>query len=59
MGSERALALSLMRKYFEKADSAEPLQIASVVTHDHLKGYIYIEATKKAHVQHVIFFLFS
>ena len=49
-GKEREFAFMIMRRYFERQFAEEPLQIFSVVASDHIKGYIYVEATKLAHV---------
>ena len=54
MGKERDAALILMRKYFDALTSPSPMQILACFARDNLKGYIYIEARHKAHVQSAI-----
>ncbi|KAI0986284.1 hypothetical protein GJ496_008007, partial [Pomphorhynchus laevis] len=54
IGEEKATALFLMRKFISLQTSANPLQIKSVVVKDGTKGYIYIEAYKRAHVKQAI-----
>ena len=53
-GCEREAVVCLMQKFIEKQNSSSPLQIKSVVAQDHLKGYLYIEAFKEAHVRTAI-----
>ncbi|KAK9106284.1 hypothetical protein Syun_022295 [Stephania yunnanensis] len=48
MGHEREVAVCLMQKYVDKVSE---LQIRSAIALDHLKGYVYIEADKEAHVK--------
>jgi transcription elongation factor SPT5 len=47
------VVLALMRRYFEKEYSDQPLEIKSAFSRDTLKGYIYVEAMRQAHVQKV------
>ncbi|XP_075228601.1 transcription elongation factor subunit Spt5 [Lycorma delicatula] len=54
IGEEKATALLLMRKFIAYQYSSEPLQIKSVVAPEGVKGYIYIEAYKQAHVKQAI-----
>ncbi|GFP89849.1 putative transcription elongation factor spt5 homolog 1 [Phtheirospermum japonicum] len=51
IGREREVAFCLMQKYIDNADE---LQIASAIALDHLKGYIYVEAYKEAHVREAV-----
>jgi transcription elongation factor SPT5 len=54
MGEEKLTCLQLMRKHIAFQNTEEPLQIKSVVVKEGLKGLIYIEAFKKAHVAKAI-----
>uniref|UniRef100_A0A0K2T674 Transcription elongation factor SPT5 n=1 Tax=Lepeophtheirus salmonis TaxID=72036 RepID=A0A0K2T674_LEPSM len=55
IGMEKETVLRVMNKYFAHAqDEATKLQIRSVVAHEHVKGYIYIEAFKQSHVKELI-----
>ena len=54
IGSEKETLIRLMHKYLAHQRTKEPMLIRSVVVPEHVKGYIYIEAFKKAHVQQVI-----
>ena len=54
MGEERATCLQLMRKCIAYQNTDEPLQIKTVVVKQGLKGMLYIEAYKKAHVAKAI-----
>ncbi|VDP49355.1 unnamed protein product, partial [Heligmosomoides polygyrus] len=54
MGEEKLVALQLMRKFLAFENSAEPLQIKSIVVKEGLKGIIYIEAFKQSHVANAI-----
>jgi transcription elongation factor SPT5 len=54
MGEEKTLAMLLMRKYFTYMNQDEPLQIKSVIVKEGLKGKLYIEAYKQAHVSKAI-----
>ncbi|OQV23554.1 Transcription elongation factor SPT5 [Hypsibius exemplaris] len=53
-GEEKATVLQLQRKYLALLNSAEPLQIKSVLAVDGLKGHVYVEAFKKTHVTQAI-----
>lgn len=56
-GMERELTVSLMNKYLaNKAEGKTPL-VYSVVSMDHLKGYIYVESFKEAHVRDFVMFM--
>lgn len=46
--------MKLMAKFIMLATKEEPLQIKSVVAPEGVKGYIYIEAYKQAHVKTAI-----
>ncbi|KAK9160213.1 hypothetical protein Syun_006554 [Stephania yunnanensis] len=48
VGHEREVAVCLMQKY---ADGGSDLLIRSAIALDHLKGFIYVEADKEAHVK--------
>ncbi|KAF7639746.1 Transcription elongation factor SPT5 [Meloidogyne graminicola] len=54
LGEEKNSCLQLMRKYITFQTTEEPLQIKSIVVKEGLKGMIYIEAFKKAHVAKAI-----
>ena len=56
IGQEKITVLQLMRKYIAYANSEEhdTLQIKSVVAPEGIKGVIYIEAYKQAHVKQAI-----
>lgn len=53
-GEEKNTALLLMRKYISYLNSESPLQIKSVVAPEGVKGYVYIEAFKQAHLKQAI-----
>eukprot|EP00123_Amoebidium_parasiticum_P017793 comp23990_c0_seq1/m.42637 comp23990_c0_seq1/g.42637 ORF comp23990_c0_seq1/g.42637 comp23990_c0_seq1/m.42637 type:complete len:1051 (-) comp23990_c0_seq1:111-3263(-) len=53
-GREKEVAIALMRKYLELEYSEEPLLIKSVVAVENLKGHIYVEAFKQAHVAQAV-----
>jgi transcription elongation factor SPT5 len=54
LGEERATVMQLMRKVIAFQNTDSPLQIKSVVSPEHVKGYIYIEAYKQTHVKNAI-----
>lgn len=56
LGTEKETVLRLMNKIFayQTSPDHEPLQIRSVVSPEHIKGYIYIEAFKQSHVKAAI-----
>uniref|UniRef100_A0A4W3HGL2 Transcription elongation factor SPT5 n=1 Tax=Callorhinchus milii TaxID=7868 RepID=A0A4W3HGL2_CALMI len=54
IGEERGTAIALMRKFIAYQYTDTPLQIKSVVSPEHVKGYIYIEAYKQTHVKQAI-----
>ena len=53
-GRERSAALALLRVVMERQFSGQPLQIFSIIARDGLKGYVYIEAHKPAHIAQAI-----
>ena len=54
VGMEQQTVLRIMNKCLAYQHTNEPLQIRSVVSPEHLKGYIYIEAFKQTHVKQAI-----
>jgi len=54
IGEEKATALLLMRKFLAYQNTSQPLQIKSVVAPSAVKGCIYVEAFKQAHVEAAI-----
>ncbi|KAF6200841.1 hypothetical protein GE061_005288 [Apolygus lucorum] len=54
MGEEKNTALLLMRKFIAFQNTETPLQIKSVISPETVKGYIYIEAFKHAHIKQAI-----
>ncbi|KAK9811747.1 hypothetical protein WJX72_009461 [[Myrmecia] bisecta] len=53
-GQEREAVICLLQKAVDMASKGTPLGIKSAFTQDHLKGYLYIEAYKEAHVKEAI-----
>eukprot|EP01102_Stenamoeba_stenopodia_P011247 TRINITY_DN343_c0_g1_i3.p1 TRINITY_DN343_c0_g1~~TRINITY_DN343_c0_g1_i3.p1 ORF type:complete len:1028 (-),score=262.83 TRINITY_DN343_c0_g1_i3:62-3145(-) len=53
-GKEKEIVILLLQKYFFKAQSPEKLLIKSVVYNDNIKGFVYVEAEKEAHVKTAI-----
>ncbi|KAI8894347.1 hypothetical protein BC833DRAFT_605194 [Globomyces pollinis-pini] len=53
-GAEKTIIFNLCRKAFDIEFSNRPMQIMSCFTRDNLKGYIYLEAEKQAHVVEAI-----
>lgn len=53
-GSEKLASISIMQKAFVKLSENQPLMILSATSLSSLKGYIYIEAFKEAHVRQAI-----
>ncbi|KAI6238149.1 Transcription elongation factor SPT5 [Aphelenchoides fujianensis] len=53
-GQERAITLQLLRRCIAASNTDEPLNIASVICKDNLKGMLYVEARKKAYVERLI-----
>ena len=49
-GHEKMLVIQLMQKYLDASQSEQPLLIKSAMCSD-VKGYIYIEAYREAHVR--------
>lgn len=54
IGEEKNLCMLLLKKAVKMAEQGSPLQIKSVISPDYLKGYICIEAYKKAHMMSAI-----
>uniref|UniRef100_UPI00358F19F6 transcription elongation factor SPT5-like isoform X3 n=1 Tax=Myxine glutinosa TaxID=7769 RepID=UPI00358F19F6 len=54
LGEERATAIYLMRKFIAYQFSDTPLKIKSVVSPEHVKGYIYVESFKQTFVKQAI-----
>jgi transcription elongation factor SPT5 len=52
-GKERDVIFSLMKRFFDRQYSDSPLEIFSVFARESLKGYIYVESRRQAHVQQV------
>eukprot|EP00033_Pygsuia_biforma_P003148 GCRY01003455.1.p1 GENE.GCRY01003455.1~~GCRY01003455.1.p1 ORF type:complete len:727 (-),score=165.02 GCRY01003455.1:479-2659(-) len=55
IGAERELAVSLLNRYIHTINSEHPLLVKSVIARDSLKGFIYIEAEKDAHLKNLSF----
>ena len=53
VGRERQITFSLMQKFIDLHNFGSKLQIVSVFTLDHVKGYVYIEADKAYDVSEV------
>ncbi|KAI8377967.1 uncharacterized protein BYT42DRAFT_572337 [Radiomyces spectabilis] len=53
-GKERDVILGLMKRYFDRQYSDAPLETFSAFARESLKGYIYIEARRQAHVQQAL-----
>ncbi|KAJ3361315.1 transcription elongation factor spt5 [Kappamyces sp. JEL0680] len=49
-GAEKTIVFNLCRKFLNLENSKKPLEIMSCFYRDSLKGYIYIEADRQAHV---------
>ena len=49
-GQEREAVICLMQKAVDRAAGGAPLDFKAAIAHDHLRGYIYVEAHKEAHV---------
>ncbi|KAJ0963140.1 hypothetical protein J5N97_028262 [Dioscorea zingiberensis] len=50
VGREKQISFSLMQKFIDLQNLGSKLQIISVFTLDHVKGYVYIEADKACDV---------
>lgn len=50
-GKEKEIVILLLQKYLFKAQSTDKLLIKSVVYNDNIKGFVYVEAEKEAHVK--------
>ncbi|KAL4420140.1 hypothetical protein ABPG77_010356 [Micractinium sp. CCAP 211/92] len=53
-GQEREAVVCLLQKCYDYAKKGTPLLIKAVFCQDHLKGYIYVEAHKEAHVKEAL-----
>jgi hypothetical protein len=51
LGAEREACMQLLQKAYNMQAAGRPLGIKSAVCLDHLKGFIYVEAFKDAHVR--------
>ncbi|KAJ3182149.1 transcription elongation factor spt5 [Gaertneriomyces sp. JEL0708] len=49
-GKERDVVMTIMRRFFDREHTKNPLQIYSAFARDTLKGYIYVESRTQAHV---------
>ncbi|CAO3600218.1 unnamed protein product [Absidia cylindrospora] len=53
-GKEKDIIFGMMKRYFDRQYSDNPLETFSSFSKDSLKGYIYIEARRQAHVQQAL-----
>ncbi len=53
-GAEREVVICLLQKCYDYATRGQPLMIKSVFCRDQLKGYLYVEAFKEAHVKEAL-----
>ncbi|ORE14174.1 transcription elongation factor Spt5 [Rhizopus microsporus] len=53
-GKEKDIIFGLMKRYFDRTRGAHPLDTFSAFSRESLKGYIYIEAKRQAHVQEAL-----
>lgn len=53
-GCEKEACVRLLRKYFDRKNSLNPLNIYSVSALDKLVGFIYVEAMKPAYVKEAV-----
>ncbi|KAG1460051.1 hypothetical protein G6F46_000750 [Rhizopus delemar] len=53
-GKERDIIFGIMKRHFDRARGSHPLDTFSAFARESLKGYIYIEAKRQAHVQEAI-----
>ena len=53
-GAEREVVICLLQKCYDYAAKGQPLLIKSVFAKDQLKGYLYVEAFKEAHVKEAL-----
>ncbi|KAI8970859.1 hypothetical protein BDB01DRAFT_900886 [Pilobolus umbonatus] len=51
---ERDIIFGIMKRYIDRQHGMNPLDTFSVFARESLKGYIYIEARKQAHVQEAL-----
>ena len=53
-GKEKSVVQTLMKKFIDLQEKGTPLLIQSALCRENLKGYVYIEAYKQAHVVHAL-----
>lgn len=53
-GKEKDVIFGLMKRYFDRQGSANSLDTLSAFARETLKGYIYVEARRQAHVQEAL-----
>ncbi|KAI8329002.1 hypothetical protein BC941DRAFT_463852 [Chlamydoabsidia padenii] len=53
-GKEKDIIFGMMKRYFDRQYNDNPLETFSAFSKDSLKGYIYIEARRQAHVQQAL-----
>ncbi|KAG0165226.1 transcription elongation factor spt5 [Apophysomyces sp. BC1034] len=53
-GKEKDIIFGLMKRYFDRQYSDNPLETFSAFARESLKGYVYIEAKRQAHVQQAL-----
>ncbi|KAL6785123.1 hypothetical protein ACKKBG_A02530 [Auxenochlorella protothecoides x Auxenochlorella symbiontica] len=53
-GAEREVVVCLLQKCYDLAQKGRSLLIKSAFCQDHLKGYLYVEAVKEAHVAEAV-----
>ncbi|KAI8368614.1 hypothetical protein EDC96DRAFT_607250 [Choanephora cucurbitarum] len=53
-GKEKDVIFGLMKKYFDRQNGPYPIDTFSAFARETLKGYIYIEARRQAHVQETL-----
>jgi transcription elongation factor SPT5 len=53
-GKEKDVIFGLMKRYFDRRNGANSLDTFSAFARETLKGYIYIEASRQAHVQEAL-----
>ncbi|KAI6197614.1 hypothetical protein M3Y94_01245500 [Aphelenchoides besseyi] len=54
MGEEKTTTLKLLRKCIASTNKGNPTQVISIICKENLKGILYVEARKKAHVARLI-----
>ncbi|CAO3641938.1 unnamed protein product [Mucor fragilis] len=53
-GKEKDVIFGLMKRYFDRQNGPHPLDTFSAFARETLKGYIYVEARRQAHVQETL-----